>query len=50
MKKVAAAKCGRRLRSVSVPMKGNQNEDNQTNLDKFIREARKDAGKKSTKT
>lgn len=50
VKKAAAAKCGRRLWSVSVPRKGNQNEDNQTNLDKFIKEAKKDAGKKGAKT
>lgn len=50
MKKAAATKCGKRLRSVSVPRKGHQNEDNQTNLDKFIKEARKDAGKKDAKT
>ncbi|XP_052720566.1 uncharacterized protein LOC128192128 [Crassostrea angulata] len=50
VKRVATAKCGRRLWSVSVPRKGSPNEDNQTNLDKFIREARKDAGKKGAKT
>lgn len=50
VKKAATAKCGRRLRSVSVPRKGNQNEDNQTNLDKFIKEARKDAGKRGART
>lgn len=38
VKKAAAAKCGRRLRSVSVPRKGNPNEDKQTYLDRFIRE------------
>lgn len=37
-KKVAAGKCGRMFRSVSVSRNGNQSEDNQTNLDKFINE------------
>lgn len=46
VKKVAAANCGRRPKGVSVSMKGNQNKDNQTNLYKFIKEARKEVGKK----
>lgn len=52
VKKAVAAKCGRRLRSVSVsvPWKGNPNEDNQNNLDKFVGEARKDSCKKVAKT
>ena len=45
VKKVAALVSGRRLRSVSVPRKGHHSDqDNQTNLDKFISDIRREKG------
>ena len=45
--KVAALVSGRRLRSVSVPMKyHHSDQDYQTNIDKFISDIRKEKGKK----
>ena len=50
VKKVAAPVSGRRLRSVSVPRKGHHSDqDNQTNLDKFISDIRREKGKKNVK-
>lgn len=50
VKKVAALVSGRRLRSVSVPRKGHHSDqDNQTNLDKFISDIRREKGKKNVK-
>jgi hypothetical protein len=44
MKKVST-RYSRKLRSASVPRKGTLSEDNQTNLDKYIRDSR-DSSKK----
>ncbi|XP_022290267.2 uncharacterized protein LOC111101905 [Crassostrea virginica] len=50
VKKVAALVSGRRLRSVSVPRKGHHSDqDNKTNLDKFISGIRREKGKKNVK-